>query len=128
MKILYDTHKGFTVLKNAKKYLSKLNNNQRANYQLKMFKTIFTRITADEIKKTFLIIITTSITRVISIIEATSASTIKPKQKTTFKKPICYNYNKTNHYRKEYTIQNQIEINKKTLKKTRIHYFDIDDE
>ena len=32
LKDLYDTHENFIILKNAKKYLFKLNNNQRANY------------------------------------------------------------------------------------------------
>ena len=41
-----------------------------------MFKTIFIRIIADEIKKTFLIIM---ITRIILIIEAIFISTIKSK-------------------------------------------------
>ena len=66
-----------------------------------MFKTIFTRIIANEIKKTFSIITTT---RVISIIETISALTNKSKQNITLKKPICYNYNKINHYKKNYTV------------------------
>ena len=41
-----------------------------------MFKTVFARIIADEIKKTFSIIITT---RIISIIEAAFVLTIKSK-------------------------------------------------
>ena len=51
--MLYNTREDFIVLKNVKKYLFKLNNNQRANYQLKIFKIIFIRIIIDEIKKTF---------------------------------------------------------------------------
>ena len=65
LKVLYDTREGFNMLKKIKKYLFKLNNNQRADYQFKMFKTTFTRIISG-IKKTFSIIM---ITRVISIIE-----------------------------------------------------------
>ena len=113
LKVLYDTRKDFIVLKNAKKYLFKLNNNQRANYQLKIFKTISTRIVINMIKKTFSITTITSITRVILIIDTTIISTIKSKQKTTFKKSICYNYKKIDYYKKDYTIQkckNQIMI------------------
>ena len=32
LKVLYDTRGGFNVLKKIKKYLFKLNNNQRADY------------------------------------------------------------------------------------------------
>ena len=113
------------MLRNAKKYLFKLNNNQRADYQLKIFKTIFIRIIANEIKKTFSII---TITRVISIIETIFILIIRSKQDTIFKKFICYNCDKADHYKKNYIVQNQIEINKKTLKKARLHNLDIDDE
>ena len=41
---------------------------------------------------------------------------------------MCYNYNKIDYYKKNYTIQDQIEMNKKTLNKTRLHNLDIDDE
>ena len=41
---------------------------------------------------------------------------------------MCYNCNKINHYKKNYTIQDQIEIDKKILNKTRFHNLDIDDE
>ena len=99
LKVLYDTREGFNVLKKIKKYLFKLNNNQRANYQLKMFKIIFIRITS-VIKKTFSIII---IIRVILIIETIFAS-IKFKQNTIFKKFICYNCDKIDYYRKNYTV------------------------
>ena len=97
MKILYDTRKDFIVLKNVKKYLFKLNNNQRTNYQFKMFKIIFTRIIVDEIKKTLLII---TIARIISMIEMIFTSTIKSKQNTIFKNSMCYNYNKADYYKK----------------------------
>ena len=101
LKILYNTREGFVVLKDIKKYLFKLNNNQRINYQFKIFKTIFIRAIANEIKKTFLII---TIIRVISIIEAIFVSTIKLKQNTIFKKFMCYNYDKVDYYKKNYTI------------------------
>ena len=101
LKILYNTCEGFIVLRNIKKYLFKLNNNQRANYQFKMFKTISTRITVDEIKKTSLII---TIIRIISIIEAAFISKIKSKQNTIFKKSIYYNCNKVDYYKKNYTV------------------------
>ena len=90
-----------------------------------MFNAIFIRIIVNKIKKTFSIIM---IIRVISIIEATFILTIKPKQNTTFKKLICYNYNKINYYRKDCIIQDQIEINKKILKKARLHCLDIDNK
>ena len=96
LKVLYDTREGFNVLKKAKKYLFKLNNNQRVNYQFKIFKAIFTRI-INEIKKTSSIIITT---RIISIVEAIFAS-IRFKQNIVFKKLICYNCDKAGYYRKD---------------------------
>ena len=70
LKVLYGIREGFNVLKKTKKYLLKLNNNQRINYQFKMFKATFTRIT-NVIKKTFSIIM---ITRVILITETIFAS------------------------------------------------------
>ena len=100
-----------------------MNNNQRTNYQFKIFKTTFIRI-ADEIKKTFSIII---ITRVISIAEATF-TLIKFKQNIVFKKLICYNCDKINYYRKNYIIQDQIEANKKVINKARVNNLDIDEE
>ena len=107
------------MLKKTKKYLFKLNNNQRVNYQLKMFKAAFTRI-INKIKKTFSITMTT---RVISII-----ALIKFKQNIVFKKFMCYNYDKINHYRKDCIVQNQIEANKKTINKARINNLDIDEK
>ena len=74
--MLYNTRKDFTVLKDVKKCLFKLNNNQRADYQFKIFKIIFTRVIVNEIKKTSSIIM---IIRIISIIEAVFILTIKPK-------------------------------------------------
>ena len=65
-----------------------------------MFKAAFIRIT-NVIKKTSSIIITT---RVILITEAIFTS-VKPKQNTIFKKFICYNYDKIDHYQKNYTVQ-----------------------
>ena len=41
---------------------------------------------------------------------------------------MCYNCNKVNYYKKNYTIQDQIETNKKILNKARLYNFDIDDE
>ena len=41
---------------------------------------------------------------------------------------MCYNCDKADYYKKNYIIQNQIEADKKTLNKTRLYYFDIDDE
>ena len=115
------------MLKNAKKHLIKLNNNQRADYQFKMFKSIFIRIIINIIKKTFLITMITSTTRVILIIEATFVSTIKSKYKITFKKPICYIYNKIDHYKKDYIIQDKIETNEKILK-ARLYRLSINNE
>ena len=66
-----------------------------------MFKITFTRAIVNEIKKTFLII---TIIRLISIIEATFASTIKSKQNIIFKNFMCYNCNKVGYYKKNYTI------------------------
>ena len=123
LKVLYDTYKDFNVLKKTKKYLFKLNNNQRADYQLKMFKTIFTR-TTNVIKKTFLIIMTS---RIILVIETIFAS-IKFKQNTIFKKSMCYNCDKIDYYRKNCTIQDQTETNKKIINKTRINNLDIDEK
>ena len=67
------------------------------------------------------------ITRIISIVETTFTS-IKSKQNTVFKKFMCYNYNKTDHYRKNYTVQDQIEANKKIINKARVNNLDIDEE
>ena len=41
---------------------------------------------------------------------------------------MCYNYNKAGYYKKNYTIQDQIEANKKVLNKARLYNLDIDDE
>ena len=41
---------------------------------------------------------------------------------------MCYNCDKAGYYKKNYTIQDQIETGKKTLNKTRLHSLDIDDE
>ena len=41
---------------------------------------------------------------------------------------MCYNCDKTDYYKKNYTIQDQIETNKKILNKTRLHNLNIDDE
>ena len=41
---------------------------------------------------------------------------------------MCYNCDKIDYYKKDYIIQNQIETDKKILKKARLHNFDIDDE
>ena len=41
---------------------------------------------------------------------------------------MCYICDKIDHYKKDCTIQDQIETNKKTLKKARLHYLDIDNE
>ena len=67
-----------------------------------MFKTVFIRIIADEIKKTFSII---TIIRIISIIKAIFALTIKSKQNTIFKNFMYYNCDKVDYYKKNYTIQ-----------------------
>ena len=125
LKILYDIYEDFIVLKDVKKYLFKLNNNQRANYQFRMFKIIFIRIIVDGIRKTPLVIM---ITRIISMIEAIFVSTIRSKQDTIFKDFICYNCDKVDHYRKDYTIQDQIETSKKILNKIRLYNLDIVDE
>ena len=74
--MLYNTREDFIVFKDVKKYLFKLNNNQRTNYQFKIFKTIFIRIIINEIKKTFSIIM---ITRIILIIETIFILTIRSK-------------------------------------------------
>ena len=41
---------------------------------------------------------------------------------------MCYNCNKTDHYRKDYTVQDQIEANKKIINKARVNNLDIDEE
>ena len=79
LKNLYDIRENFIILKNAKKYLFKLNNNQRADYQLRIFKMIFIRIIIKLIKKSFIIIITTSIIRIIFIIKIIYISIMKFK-------------------------------------------------
>ena len=108
LKNLYDIREDFIMLKNAKEYLFKLNNNQRINYQLRIFKATSTRTITELIKKSFTIIITTSITRIISIIEITYTSTVKFKQKVNIKvntkKFMCYTYDKIDHYRKNYIV------------------------
>ena len=62
------------------------------------------------------------------MIEAIFILTIKSKQNIIFKNFICYNCNKVNYYKKNCTIQDQIETNKKILNKARLYNFDIDDE
>ena len=79
LKNLYDIYKDFIMLKNAKEYLFKLNNNQRADYQFRIFKAIFIQIITGLIKKSFIIIITTSTTRIIFVIEIIYISIIKFK-------------------------------------------------
>ena len=69
-----------------------------------------------------------TISRVISIIEAAFVSAFKLKQKTTLKEFMCYNCDKIGYYKKSYTIQDQIDANKKVLKKVKLHCVDIDDE
>ena len=41
---------------------------------------------------------------------------------------MCYNCDKVNHYKKNCTIQDQIETNKKILNETHLYNLDIDDE
>ena len=41
---------------------------------------------------------------------------------------MCYNCDKADYYKKNYTIQDQIEANKKILNKTHLHNLDIDDK
>ena len=105
------------MLRDAKKYLFKLNNNQRANYQFRIFKIVFIRNAINMIEKTSSITTITSIIRIILIIEASFVSTIKSKQKTIFKRFMCFNCNKIDYHKKDYIIQNQIESKKKILKK-----------
>ena len=90
-----------------------------------MFKIIFIRVIADEIKKTFSVI---TKARVLLIIETIFISIIKSKQNIIFKNFICYNCDKAGYYKKNCTIQDQIEINKKNLNKVRLHNLHIDDE
>ena len=79
LKNSYDTREDFIILKNVKEYLFKLNNNQRANYQFRIFKATFTRTIIELIRKSPTIIITTSITHIIFVIEITYISTMKFK-------------------------------------------------
>ena len=79
LKNSYDTHKGFIILKDAKEYLFKLDNNQRIDYQLRIFKAISIRIITGLIKKSLTITITTSTIHIIPIIEITYISTVKFK-------------------------------------------------
>ena len=123
LKVLYNIREGFNVLKKIKKYLFKLNNNQRADYQLKIFKTTFTR-TASGIKKTSSIIM---ITRVISIVETIFAS-IRFKQNIVFKEFMCYNCDKADYYQKNCIVQDQIEADKKVINKARVNNLDIDEK
>ena len=67
-----------------------------------MFKTVFIRVIINEIKKTFLII---TIIRIILIIETIFILTIKSKQNIIFKDFMCYNCDKADYYKKNYTIQ-----------------------
>ena len=41
---------------------------------------------------------------------------------------MYYNCDKIGYYKKDYTVQDQIEADKKILEKTRLHCLDIDDE
>ena len=68
------------------------------------------------------------IIRIILIIETIFILTIKSKQNTIFKKFMCYNCDKADYYKKNYIIQDQIEINKKILNKAYIYNLDINDE
>ena len=108
LKNLYDIYKIFIMLKDAKKHLFKLNNNQRINYHLRMFKATFIRIIIKLTKKSFIIIITTLITYIIFIIEIIYILIVKLKQeiniKLNTKKFMCYIYNKIDYYRKDYIV------------------------
>ena len=41
---------------------------------------------------------------------------------------MCYNYNKVDYYKKNYTIQDQIEASKKILNKIHLYNLDINNE
>ena len=41
---------------------------------------------------------------------------------------MCYNCDKVDYYRKNCTIQNQIEIDKKIINKARVNNLDIDEK
>ena len=62
------------------------------------------------------------------MIETIFVSTIKLKQNITFKNFMCYNCDKADCYKKNYTIQDQIETSKKILNKIHLHNLDIDNE
>ena len=88
-----------------KKYLRKLNNIQRAEYE-KKFKT-FTFKIAFSIKKST--ISTTRITRIIitTVKSIISIPLIKIKTKIDVKKPIYYNYNQIKHIKRDYSQSNK---------------------
>ena len=79
LKNLYNIYKSFIILKNAKKYLFKLNNNQRADYQFRIFKAISTRTITKLTKKSPTIIITILTIYIIFVIKAIYTSIIKLK-------------------------------------------------
>ena len=97
-----------------------------------MFKAIFIRIIIKLIKKSFIIIITTLTTRIIFIIEIIYVSIMKFKQKMNTKintkKLIYYIYNKIDYYRKNCIVQNQTNVEKKILKKTRLYHLNINEK
>ena len=132
LKDSYDTREGFIILKDAKEYLFKLNNNQRANYQLRIFKTVFIRTITGLTRKSPTTITTTSTTRIIPVIETIYTSTVKSKQKintkVNTKELMCYTCDKIDHYRKDCIIQNQTDVGKKVLKEARLYHLNINEK
>ena len=111
-------------MQGVKKYLRKLNNIQRAEYEEK-FKTFIFK-TAFSIKKSTATVTKTRIT-IITLLKLTILIIfIKMKIEINAKKLICYNYNQINHIDKKKLINKKKLISTfKAFKKNKIQKFNL---
>ena len=93
----WDAYKGFHELLNIKKYLRKLNNIQRAEYEKKFKSFIKTTFSA---KKSIIIITSRTRTIITTFIKFTISIIFVKTKIENAKKLICYNYNQINHIKK----------------------------
>ena len=101
----WNAYEGFSELTFIKKYLWKLNNIQRVEYE-KKFKT-FTFKIVYSIKKS-IILITKIIRIIITLIEfIISISFIKVKVEVDIKKFMCYNCNQIKHIKRDCSQSNK---------------------
>ena len=94
----WDVYEGFHELQDVKKYLRKLNNIQRVEYEEKFKSFIKTTFST---KKSIITII--SRTRIITItfIKLTISIIFVKVKVEDAKKLICYNYNQINHVKRD---------------------------